>query len=74
MSKKHYGLYSICKCNHESSYHLKLKNCSATVPVGKEEYRGWVSPDVEHKICNCLKFKFSAKNTANPKSSEDIEL
>lgn len=72
--KKQFGLYDICDCNHESSYHDKLKKCSATVPVGKEGYRGWVSPEIPHKVCNCLKFKFSQKNTANPKSSEDIEI
>lgn len=71
--KKIYGMYSICFCNHESSYHFKLKKCSATVPVGKEGYRGWVNPEIPHKACGCLKFKFSSKNTANPKSSEDIE-
>jgi len=72
--KKHYGLYSICTCNHESSYHGdNLKKCSATVPVGKEGYRGWVDPNIEHKTCSCKQFKFSKKNTANPKSSEELE-
>jgi hypothetical protein len=71
--KKIYGLYSICQCNHESSYHNKLKKCSATIPVGCVGYRGWVSSDIKSETCSCLKFKFSAKNTANPKSSEDIE-
>lgn len=71
--KKSYSLYDCCECNHESSYHLNLKKCSATIPLGKIGYRGWVSPDIKSETCNCKKFKFSATNTANPKSSEDIE-
>jgi len=66
------SLYDVCQCNHESSYHFSLKKCSATVPVGKEGYRGWVDPKIDHKICDCKVFKFSQKNTANPKSSEKL--
>jgi len=74
MVKSKYGLYSVCVCNHESSYHGdNLKKCSATVPVGHEGYRGWVNPKIPHKSCDCKKFKFSSKNTANPKSSEKLK-
>lgn len=68
------AMYDVCECNHESSYHNKLKKCSATIPVGKAGYRGWVSPDIKSETCNCKSFKFSQKNTASPKSSEDIEI
>ena len=71
---KKYSLYDICNCNHETSYHGdKLKKCSATIPLGQKGYRGWVSPDIKSEACRCKKFKFNAQNTANPKSSEDIE-
>lgn len=66
MSQKH-SLYEVCVCNHEFLQHKK--NCSASVPVGRQLFRGGFPLDWETEKCNCNKFKFSQKNTANPKPS-----
>lgn len=70
-SRKIYGLYDVCQCNHESLQHNP--KCSANVPVGKESYRGYVAPEILSKVCSCKKFKFSEANSANIFNHEKIE-
>ena len=64
------AMYDICKCNHESMTHVRsIGKCFFDVPVGKQGFRGGFPLDWETEDCKCKKFKFSRKNTANPKPS-----
>ena len=68
----HISMYDVCDCNHESMLHLKGTNhCFAKTPVGKESYRGWVSPEMPSKTCSCKKFKYSRLNSERISSSEE---
>ena len=68
--KPAYSLYEVCDCNHEWLQHGKI--CSASVPVGKKGYRGYVSVETPSAPCGCKKFVLSVMNTSNPKPTEDF--
>jgi len=64
------AMYDVCRCNHESMSHVQgTKKCFIKVPVGKQLFRGGFPLDWETEPCNCRAFKFSQKNTSNPKPS-----
>jgi len=69
------ALYDVCICNHESMSHVKgTTKCFINVPVGRQGFRGGFPLNWETEKCNCKKFKFSQKNTANPKPSIQGDL
>ena len=69
------AMYDICTCNHESMSHVKgTTRCFINVPVGRQGFRGGFPLNWETEKCNCKKFKFSQKNTANPKPSIQGDL
>lgn len=62
------AMYDICLCNHELMCHQKsIEKCLFNVPAGQQGFRGGFPIDWETEKCKCKKFRFSQKNTANPK-------
>lgn len=68
MAKSLPSLYDVCMCNHESMLHVKRTGrCFFNVPVGQKFFRGGMKFGTKIEPCGCKKFKFSSRNTADPK-------
>jgi hypothetical protein len=62
------AMYDICICNHEAMSHEgRTKKCFTNVPIGRRFFRGCLPDDCKTEKCYCKQFKFSPKNTADPK-------